>query len=158
AANPDLERQAYWPIDRAWLSEHPTHIPLGLFARDAPTALPVALVVVAIGALAGARATNARERSGWRAAAFWSAIGTLLSLTPTVRIGEHSIPLPQALLARWVPLYGHIRVPSRLGVAALVGLALLAGLAFAATARRLAGISGVPRTTGAVLAAVVLAA
>jgi hypothetical protein len=70
-------------------------------------------------------------------AALFTAVGTFLSLTPSVRIGGGAVDLPQAWFAEWVPIYRAIRVPSRLGVTALVGLSLLAGLAFAECVDRL---------------------
>lgn len=135
ADNPDLAHQGFWRIDAEWFRKNGTQIPLGLFEPHAPTALPgVAL------ALLGVLLLSRRERAhpASRSLALWAGLGALMSLTPSVRFGDHAIDLPQAFLAEWVPLYGQIRAPSRLGVAALMSLSMLAGLAFAGLARRIA--------------------
>jgi hypothetical protein len=137
AANPNIERQTYWRSDAEFFRQYGTALPWGLLYRNSPTALPsAALIVIGVGAISFSLHRSSR-RQAWAMAALWTAIGTFLSLTPSVRLGGQPVDLPQAWLAEWVPIYRAIRVPSRLGVSALIGLSLLVGLAFAECIDRL---------------------
>jgi hypothetical protein len=140
AGNPNIERQTYWRSDPDFFRQYGTPLPWGLVYRNAPTALPAAaLWLIGAGAV-GFGLRRAPRRQAWGAAALWTLLGAYLSLTPSVRWGDHAVDLPQAWLAEWVPIYRAIRVPSRLGVTALLGLSLLAGLAFAECAERVARV------------------
>jgi hypothetical protein len=66
-------------------------------------------------------------------------VGTYLSITPMASWHGRLVPLPHALLQRWLPVTDVVRGPTRLGVVALVGFSLLAGLAFAECARAIRG-------------------
>lgn len=132
-AMPNLARHGFWKIDAEWFREHGTEIPLGLFDTLTPTAIPgAALAMLCVYALS----SRARAHRAARPLALWGGLGVLMSLTPSVRFGDYAVDLPQAYLAKWVPFFGQIRVPSRLGVAALMSFAMLAGLAYAALARQ----------------------
>jgi len=114
----------------------PIDLPLGLRSPDLPLAVPsAALLVIVLGGLALLLGPDARRdglgRRGWSAAAFWVATGILISLPPRTTVLGRFVPLPQALLAQWTPLFDLFREVYRLGLAALIGLALLTGLAFA---------------------------
>jgi hypothetical protein len=135
--NPNIERQTYWRSDAEFFRQHGTALPRGLLARNAPTAVPTAALWLIGAVVLGFALRRPQHAPAWTAAAFWTLTGAYLSLTPSVRWGDQAIDLPQAWLAEWVPLYRAIRVPSRLGVTALVGLSLLAGLAFAECAARI---------------------
>jgi hypothetical protein len=146
AANPDLERQTFWPIDADFFRRFAMPLPRGLLFRNVPTAVPTAaLWLIGAGAVSCAAGRRRRQSAAWSTAGLWVAVGTFLSLTPTVRWGDRLIDLPQAWAAKWVPLFAHVRVPSRLGVTALIGLALLAGLAFGEIAARIAALSSLRR-------------
>ncbi len=132
---PNLAREGFWKIDADWFRQHGTEIPWGLFDTLAPTALPGA----ALGLLCVfAFSAQARRHPACRPLALWAVLGLLMSLTPSVRFGDHPIDLPQALLAKWLPFFGQIRVPSRLGVATLMSCAILAGIAFSELMRQIA--------------------
>ncbi len=137
AENPLLDRQAFWNIDAGWLRRNGTVIPWGLFRDLAPTALPpAALSVIGVG-LVSYLSGQRRDSEPWRAAGFWAVIGLVMSLTPIVRWQGRPIELPQYVLADWLPVIGHLRVPQRLGVAGLMGLSLLVGIAMAEILRRM---------------------
>jgi hypothetical protein len=107
------------------------------WAENQPTGAPIAVaVLVAVGLLTRPRTAAARV-PGWGPAAFWAVTGLVLMLPPMVDVGGATVALPNALLARWTPLYQVLREPSRLGVASLVGVALLAAVAAEEVARRL---------------------
>lgn len=132
AANPRLRSQTLWLSP-----QKPLVLPWGPIAHFTPLSLPPAVALLAaagIGVrwLGGARGeAPAVPRRAWIHAAFWTAIGFAMMLTPTVVWNDTSYRLPQAWLAAWLPAFAFLRWPSRLGVAALIGVALLAGLAFA---------------------------
>lgn len=135
-ANPELSRQSVW----AFFSPV-TRLPWAFFERSRPTAIPVAaLALIAAGTVAFllGRGTpgHGDRRRHWGHAAFWFAMGVVLSLDPVVRWGEQTIWLPQRVLELTTPLYDIIRLPYRLGIGALVGGSLLAGLAFVELSRR----------------------
>lgn len=138
AENPGLAEQTPWPNAMT-----PTYLPSILWRGNAPTTIaPAALLVIAIGLALLARRAWARRPlphdPGWRHGALWLIVGTVISLTPTVRWGGQLIHLPQYLLDASTPLYEIIRVPQRLGVAVLIGACLLSGVAFAEIAGGLA--------------------
>ena len=110
ATNPNMDRQTYWRSDPDFFRQFGTPLPWGLFYRNAPTALPgAALLVIGAGALSFALHRSSR-RQAWAIAALWTAVGTYLSLTPSVRWGDHPVDLPQAWLAEWLAdLSGHPR-------------------------------------------------
>jgi len=93
---------------------------------------PVVFVLIAAGALAAWRGGGRAMPDAWSHAAYWTVLGLAMSLTPLVLWNDRPIRLPQAWLQTWVPISRFVRVPSRLGIIALIGVAMLAGLAFAA--------------------------
>lgn len=137
AANPGLAQQTTWTntAPPTWLE--------GLFwSGSAPTTIaPAALVLIALGLVLVARRALAHRPLphdvGWRHGALWLLAGAFVSLTPTGVWRGGMVYLPQALLAAVTPLYEVIRVPQRLGVAALIGACLLSGIAFAELVRGL---------------------
>jgi hypothetical protein len=163
AENPDLVHQTHWSIA---LVAQRTRLPWGPFGAGHALALPRAAFVLialgALGALARRRVLRAapappdRAWPGWVHATLWTVVGLLMSFTPGVFWYETPIRLPHALLDDWTPLYDLIRVPKRLGIAALLGASMLAGLAFAECARRVAAL--VPRPWLARAGALALAA
>ncbi len=159
AANPTLAAQSLWATsgETLWL-------PRGLVSLRAPTAVPpAALLLIVIGGMSlllGGRRAGARPAAGaWAHALFWAVVGFVISLPPAVYWQRHPVPLPQTLLARWVPVYAILRDPIRLGVGSLIGLSLLAGLAFAECARWLPedGRLRVPRRLARLALAAVVA-
>jgi len=130
-ANPGLAKQTLW----VYPSE-PVQLPWGRF-REGPMAVP--LVVFAVIALAIVLRRRARTAPlpGWSAAAFWSVVGLLMSLSPTGIWNGRTVVLPHELLDLLTPYYDLLRVPVRLGVGGMIGLALLAGLAGEECRRRL---------------------
>ncbi len=138
AANPQIAEQTTW---RNTL--RPTYLEGLFWSGSAPTTLaPAGLVLIAIGLALVARRAIARRALphdvGWRHGALWLLAGAFVSLTPTGVWRGGTVYLPQALLAAVTPLYEVIRVPERLGVAALIGGAILSGIAFAEVVRGLA--------------------
>jgi len=158
AAQPDLELQTLWryvlrPADLTslfWRAANPTTL--------APTAL--VLVLVGIGAALRRRRSDPAAilaAQGWRHGALWLAVGTAISLTPTATFFGREIYLPGHVLAVTTGLYEVLRVPSRLGVAAMIGVGILTGLAFAEVAGSIARIGRRgPFLRGALAASVVL--
>jgi len=122
--NPHLDAQTLWlakPTD-------PEPAILGTAARLGPLAVPPAAVAVIAAGVVAAAASSGRASLGelpWRIGWLWTAVGVLMAIRPR----------PDSLLARFTPLYEVIRIPERLGLAALMGTAVLTGVAFAATAR-----------------------
>jgi hypothetical protein len=138
AAEPDLRYQTWWGFVR----DTTMVLPDGLFFRPLlPTSVPLPfLLLVPLGLLSRMIPLPGRTRDeavAWRHGGLWAATGLLLSLTPTVRIMDHVVRLPQANLIDRYPGLDLLRDPHRMGVAALVGLAILAGVAFAELHRRL---------------------
>jgi hypothetical protein len=129
-------------------------VALGPLGPHAPTGVPVAaLALIVCGAAVFAarpRAHAAGVRTAWAHGAFWTAVGTYISLRP-LSWPDSPLSLPHRLLAGWLPLYRILRAPERLGIGALMGLCILAGAAFATGERRLAAARF--RTAGARAAA-----
>src|SRR6185295_15305435 len=151
AANPDLANQTLWTIPPL-----PTHLPWRLVTGDSPTAVPVAALAVIV---AGWFAATAADRRALWHAALWVAVGVVISLTPVVVFFQTRVSLPPLQLAEMLGVYRAVRIPARLGIAALLGLCLMAGLAFAAcTARLRAHAGGVGRGVAIALAALVVGA
>jgi hypothetical protein len=138
AANPALANQTYW---QWW---HPTTLlPWGPFGAEqiATAVQPIAFALAGAGLVALVLPRSGRAAPvGWRAfghAAFWAVAGLVMSVGPRATWNGVLVRIPQTVLAEWVPLYGTLREPARLGVAGLMGLSLAAGLAFAALVARL---------------------
>jgi hypothetical protein len=134
--NPLLETQSYWAASLQALA---VWLPWGLLDRDRPTG--IALIVIPLIAIGAALFRARRDptpvlRQRWLHAGYWAAAGIFICFAPSAQWGSWSVPLPQALLWK-LPFLGTIRVPHRLGVAALFGIAALAALAFAECSRRL---------------------
>src|SRR5262249_51265153 len=113
----------------------------GPFGYMSPSAVqPIVLALVVIGtlsfALRGRRRTEGRRRA-WAQAWLWTLVCLALSITPHVTWGREVYRSPLFWLWEGLPLGRALRVPSRLGVGALIGLCLLAGLAFDEGTRRL---------------------
>jgi len=138
AENPRLGQQTVWIF-----SSYATTLPWGPFQLG-PTAVPLTcLVLIALGAVVAlarmarknARAAASPEMASlgraWLHGAFWTCVAVFLALGPNANWDGGKIKLPEAYLNQWLPIYRVLRVPSRLGVAALMGLAILAGVAFA---------------------------
>ncbi|HUK62247.1 MAG TPA: hypothetical protein VLV15_02900, partial [Dongiaceae bacterium] len=130
-SNPGLATQTLW----VYPSE-PVRLPWGPFT-DAPTAVPAVVFAVVALAIVLRRRAGAARVPGWSAAAFWSVVGLLMSLSPTGIWNGRVVVLPHKLLAVLTPYYDLLRVPVRLGVGGMIGLALLAGLAAEECRRRL---------------------
>jgi hypothetical protein len=148
-ANPALRSQTPWAGATALLAVEPTHLNSLFWRTSTPLAVPttVGLIVVgliAAGGLAGVLCWRRGIGSGlgrrWAHAGFWVVVGTFIALSPVVVADlpwldgtwtRTRIALPQHWLAVHTELYRVVRVPARLGVAALMGLCLLAGLAVA---------------------------
>src|SRR5437773_4222824 len=165
AANPHLAAQTNYPD--IW--QPLTRLPCGLLgvcaAMAEPMSVPLAaFVLIGVGALSlglGESPAVRPLRQLWAHGALWAGLGIIISLTPTVEWHGRRIALPHQVVADWVPMYRYLRVPSRLGIAALFGLALLSGAAFAECARRLSSARQRPRLARlgpAALAAVVVSA
>ncbi|HYC23006.1 MAG TPA: hypothetical protein VEI94_09890 [Candidatus Bathyarchaeia archaeon] len=178
AENPDLQTQTFWRAP----APAPTYLPWGPLTTGPAAVQPAAWLPIALGALAaflrsvwtrrhaapatpevGARGASA-ARAGtaaaavWPVVALWTAFGLIASCKPIAVWNGRWILLPQAYLARWLPQLRTLRVPSRLGVAALMGLAVLAGIGFAECARWLpAGNRGRARSLAVWAAAILLA-
>lgn len=136
AGDPDLDVRTVWTS----AGERVGLLPWDLLRGAAAIPGSVWGLITVGGLVAGWRAWRGRRpptARAWAHAVLWTALGLLLSVPPEVSWGRYAnrITLPQTLVAEWVPAWGLLRMPSRLGVAALVGLALLAGLAFAECAR-----------------------
>ncbi len=71
-----------------------------------------------------------RETASWAAPAAFAILlgGYLLALGASVEVLGHSVTLPYAYLAEWVPGFSSMRVPSRFSIATMTGLAALAGI------------------------------
>jgi hypothetical protein len=137
ANNPHLGEQTYW----AWW--HPTTaLPWGLlWGYGSSTAVPIAavgLIVVGAVSLALGRAVRRSRRAltAWAHSSFWAVTGVIMALSPAASWNGRPVRLPNAVIADWLPIYGFLRIPNRLGAVGLIGLALLAGVAFAECARR----------------------
>jgi hypothetical protein len=131
--NPGLHRQSVYPthpflhrLPDQWLTQ----------GMGPAVFLPPTLAVVALGLIALAcrrwKPGGMPARTGWAHGALWTIVGILISLAPVTFWDGWRVPLPQSLIA---PVYTHLRVPARLGTAALVGAGILAGMAFAELAR-----------------------
>jgi hypothetical protein len=116
----------------------------------------VTVVFAAVGIVAIAR------RRRWRDEGFFvvlALVAFVLSLGPTLHaFGRPTgVPLPYALLYRFVPGFMSLRVPGRLGVLVLLALALLAAFGWDALRRRgLLGASPAGRAAAALVFAVAL--
>jgi len=144
-----------WPV-----AQRPTELPWGLFGAwpapltwtDAPppAALPpLAFALVALGACSVLAGGGRRERRLWLHGFTWTAVGLVISLTPT--FNWYGRP-QHFLFAPWLErlgVYEIVRVPARLAVAAVMGLALLAALGFAECVRRLRALPGFRSMAGA---------
>ncbi len=124
AQNPGLSRQTVWQG-----YPRPVELPWGPLRDAAPTGVPaVVFGVIATGALAARSRHTCGAREMWTHGLLWTLAGPLLSFTPHAIWNGHPITLPHAMFA---PVYEVLRIPSRLGVAALMGLCTLAGAAVA---------------------------
>ncbi len=135
-----LAQQAH-PGMGTWWEGPPVavRLPGAPFARLAPLALawPV-WVLVGLGLVVYFVAGRRKDlHRAWAHAALWASVGAYASLGPLVSWGSGAGALPHAWLATQLHLYEVLRMPSRLGVAALIGVAVAAGLAFSASTRRL---------------------
>jgi hypothetical protein len=132
--NPHLETQTLWlakPID-------PPPAVLGTAARLGPLAVPpaaVALIVVGIVAAAASSGWRSLATLPWTIGWLWTGVGIMMAIRPRADWHASLLAAPHSLLARFTPLYDVIRIPERLGLAALMGIAVLAGVAFATCAR-----------------------
>jgi hypothetical protein len=96
-----------------------------------------------LGAAPATASTNRERRNAaWAMGALWTTFGVIASCKPVSMWHGHPIRLPQSYVASWLGIERVLRVPSRLGVAALMGIALLAGVAFVECAERLPQRSG----------------
>jgi len=144
--NPELATQTFWPAKPT----DPQPAGLGTAARLGPLAVPpVALIVIGLG-LVGAIASRERGWSSsralpWRIGWLWTLVGLVIAIRPRADWHESLITAPHSLLARFTPFYEVIRMPERLGLAALMGVAVLTGVAFAECERVIAGGATVPR-------------
>jgi hypothetical protein len=132
AENPNLLNQSFWSTR----VRGATALPRDLVGGHSPTSIaPAAAVLLVLGMGAAFVAGPVRPRA-WRQALLWIAIGTGLSLGPTIVVGDWTLPNHVDRLARAaLPMLAAIRQPKRMRVVALVGLCLLAGLAFATCIR-----------------------
>ncbi len=122
AENPELRQQTVWTHHPA-----PIALPWDLLGDLAPTAVPMAVLPVIVAGAFAARYT-ARPRGLWAQGILWTTAGVLMSITPLATWNGRPIVLPHVVIA---PVYQVLRIPSRLGVAALIGLCTLAGAAVA---------------------------
>jgi hypothetical protein len=170
-AIPDIRQNTVWEAMELPLEITNLFSKTVLLTGRPTTVAPAAVALAAIGGVvallrrarrrraeSGVRASrnDDAQSKGWGPALLWVAVGTLISLPPTLAWNRRTFTSPLGLLAGWTPLYEVIRAPSRLGVAALFGLCLLAGLGFAELTRALRSrtrSAPVPRAASAVLAA-----
>ena len=136
AQNPLLDEQSLWQGELL-----PSKLTSLLWhSSAASTIAPAALVLIVLGALLALlrrKRTSLPHDPGWCHGALWLLVGVAISLTPIAHWGSHEVYLPQYLLAVTTPLYEIIRVPRRLGVAAMIGGCILSGVAFAEVVRAL---------------------
>jgi hypothetical protein len=139
SVEPNLRYQTWWGFVR----DVTMNVPWGLVMHPLrPTAIPfpmLDLIGLGLVALCIPRAGRTDgERTAWRHGFLWAAVGIVLSLTPTVRVGDDLlVRLPHADLIDRFPGLDLLRDPHRMGVSALFGLAILAGASFAEIVRRL---------------------
>jgi hypothetical protein len=131
AANPDLALQTPW---RLRLTR--TALPSDLVAFRSPTSVaPAAAGLLLLGMVAVVVAGPVQPRL-WRHVLLWIAVGTAVSLGPTVVVGGFSLTNHVDRLARAAfPVLDVVRRPDRMRTTALIGLCLLGGLAFATCVR-----------------------
>jgi hypothetical protein len=153
---PNLRYQTWWGFVR----ETTMNVPWGLVMNSVrPTSIPFPFLdLIALGLLLRLVPRAARtddERTAWRQGLLWTVVGSVLSVTPMVRIGDSVVRLPHADLIDRFPGLDLLRDPHRMGVAALFGLAILAGASFAECMRWVerAGTQRDPRLLRATLAA-----
>jgi len=130
-ANPRLAEQTNFP----GLAEPALSLPWGLVGFWSPLAVPLAaFALIGVGALVARLASASGPRLGlaWRHGLLWTVVGLAMMLTPTIVWRGQTITLPTA----WLGIHKYLRVPTRLGVAALFGIAILTGVAFAECAAR----------------------
>jgi hypothetical protein len=160
AQNPLLAQQTVWRVPAL-----PSDLAALLWHHRMPTTIaPAALVLLLLGGvLAVARRGRPplRHDAGWRHGALWLLVGVAVSVSPGAVFAGHRVYLPQDLLAATTPLYEIVRLPNRLGVAALIGACILVGIAFAevmcALGRTRVGRTGVRVLHGALAVAVAVA-
>lgn len=128
-----------------WLAKPTDPLPaaLGTAARLGPLAVPpAAVVLIALGLLIVVRrsdgAWSVLGRLPWRVGWLWTAVGLVIAIRPRADWHASLIAAPHSLLARFTPFYEVIRIPERLGLAALMGIAMLVGFAFAECERLIA--------------------
>jgi hypothetical protein len=142
---PNLRYQTWWGYVRDVTMTLPYDL---LFHPVRPTSVPIPfLLLIMIGLLSRCLPHPTRppeEAIAWRQGLLWTIVGLLLSLTPTVRVMDHVIRLPQAELVDRFPGLDLLRDPYRMGIAALFGLAILAGAAFAEVHRRIERLCHIP--------------
>lgn len=129
AANPMLSRQSVWSPELT-----PTELPITLWFRAVPARVPpamAALIALGLVAFAVQRGRDAHTRAAWLHGGLWAGVGLYLSFGPAILWRGTQVLLPQAHLPGVLALYQTLRVPGRLGIAAMVGFAVLAGAAFA---------------------------
>src|SRR5262249_12984736 len=134
-ADPELAHRTPWMGDAPFPFVFPTHLLHGtrpFWLRPAVMALVPAGIAAAIWRRRSAVTLPRQEGrpGGWMQATLWTLAGALLSLNRAVLspLGIFRAPLDYAI--SWVPSLVAIRMPSRLGVAALIGLGMLSGMAF----------------------------
>jgi hypothetical protein len=129
------------PVGRAYYP--PLPVPDGLVGNSTlPTSLPyTALALLVAGALCGTRRAGSDRamRSAWTHGALWAVAGIAISIPAVRLLDSEPIRLPHYLLLGWLApgALEIVRVPSRLGLVALIGLAVLTGVGLAECARRL---------------------
>jgi hypothetical protein len=147
--NPALARQSLYLHGAAGVLS-PTDLTTLFWSSPTPQLPPptsigfAVLGLIALGGLSGALGRLRGAGSGlgrpWAHAALWALVGTVISLNAVAEVNfpwidgtwtRIRIYLPQYLLAVHTQLYDVVRVPSRLGVGAMIGICLLAGLALA---------------------------
>ena len=156
ASNPDLKHQTLWAFAAPynpllanyvhWIGDLmyiKTQLSWRLLRPAGPTNIPIAAwLAILLGALSVGttlwRGGFVQARRGWTHAAYWAAMGMLLSMQPVIVAFDHTIWLPHILFS----VVPSVRVVwHRLGVIGLIGLSLLAGIALSECAARI-GVGG----------------
>ncbi len=112
-----------------------------LLSERSPLGVPSAVLLLilcgAASVLVRGEQVVGEERSAWRHAAFWLAMGLVISLPPKFEWWGEVYTSPVRALGKWYPVLDFMRDSARVRVPALFGLALLAGLAFAELLQRM---------------------
>ncbi len=158
ANEPLLREQTLWTVAGNTLGRDTWHF-FGSMSPVAITFTTTALILLG-GLLRIAQSRDPNHNGGaWRHAAYWAIVGTMISMPAGILLfsTETPAPLPQTLLADWLPAIRVVRAPIRLGVAGLFGLCLLAGLSFSVCIRTL-GEGRSRQMVAGLMAAIVLSA